>query len=43
VPTPIVSAIVIWMLAMASRRQSGSNRTLPKRSAIRFCTAGLPR
>ena len=37
------SASVIWMLAMLSRRQSGSNSALPKRSAIRFCTDGLPR
>ena len=36
-------ASVIWMLAMLSRRHSGSNSALPKRSAIRFCTAGLPR
>jgi very-short-patch-repair endonuclease len=27
----------------ALRRHSGSNRALPKRSAMRFCTAGLPR
>ena len=43
VPTPRRSARVIWMLAMDSRRHSGSEQALPNRSAIRFCTEGLPR
>ena len=34
--------IVIWMLAMVSAPPQRLEETLPKRSAIRFCTAGLP-